>query len=93
MEILIQRGWGIDSVVKLSDSTNFNFNNVNNEDIIATKAQAILKHNLEKEQSESFGEYIEGPTDDGYEIMFYNVSQNDIILNKLSPLPFNLLYL
>jgi hypothetical protein len=92
MEILIQRGWAMDSVALSLDSPNFYLSNVNDEHKIAEKAQAILNYVLEKEQSESLGEYIEGPTDDGYEIVFYNVSQNTIILNKLSPLPFNLLH-
>jgi hypothetical protein len=65
---------------------------VNDERKIVEKAQAILNHVLEKEQSESLGEYVEGPTDDGYEIVFYNVSQNTITLNKLPQLPFNLLH-
>jgi len=92
MEILIQRGWAMDPVVLSLDSPNFHLTNVNDEHKIAEKAQAILDYILEKEQSESLGEYIEGPTDDGYEIAFYNVSQNTIILNKLPQLPFNLLH-
>ena len=92
MEILIQRGWAIDSVIILSNSMNSHFSNVNDEYEIAEKAQSILSYILEKEQSESLGEYIEGPTDDGYEIIFYNVSQNNIILNALPELPFNLLH-
>mgnify|MGYP007100963112 CR=1 FL=1 len=49
VEKLIQRGWAMDYIVRLSNSTNSHFSNVNNEDTIAQKAQAILKHNLEKE--------------------------------------------
>jgi len=92
MEILIQRGWAMNPFVSLLDSQNFHLSNVNDEYKIVEKAQAILNHVLEKEQSESLGEYIEGPTDDGYEIVFYNVSQSNIILNKLPQLPFNLLH-
>jgi len=91
-EILIQRGWAMDPFVLSLDSQNFRLSNVNDEHKIVEKAQAILNHILEKEQSESLGEYIEGPTDDGYEIVFYNVSQNIITLNKLPQLPFNLLH-
>ena len=92
MEILIQRGWAMNPFVSLLDSQNFHLSNVNDEYKIVEKDQAILNHVLEKEQSESLGEYIEGPTDDGYEIVFYNVSQSNIILNKLPQLPFNLLH-
>ncbi|MDH3313929.1 MAG: hypothetical protein OEM28_12425 [Nitrosopumilus sp.] len=91
-EILIQRGWALNSFVLPLDSQNSHFSNVNDERKIVEKAQEILSHVLEKEQSESLGEYIEGPTDDGYEIVFYNVSQNTITLNKLPQLPFNLLH-
>jgi len=91
-EILIQRGWAMNPFVLPLDSQNSHLSNVNNERKIVEKAQAILNHVLEKEQSESLGEYVEGPTDDGYEIAFYNVSQNTITLNKLPQLPFNLLH-
>jgi len=74
MEILIQRGWIMNPFVLSSDFQNFHLSNVTDKHKIIEKAQAILNHVLEKEQSESVGEYIEGPTDDGYEIVFYNVS-------------------
>ena len=73
-EILIQRGWAMDFVVSLLDSQNFHLSNVNDEYKIVEKAKAILNHVLEKEQFQSLGKYIEGQTDDGYEIVFYNVS-------------------
>ena len=56
------------------DSQNSHLSNVNDERKIVEKDQAILNHVLEKDQSESLGEYIEGPTNDGYEIVFYTVS-------------------
>ncbi len=65
---------------------------MNSEHEIAEKAKAILDYALEKEQFELEGEYIEGPTADGYEIAFYNVSGNNIILNNLPQLPSNLLH-
>ena len=85
-EKLIQRGWAIE----IPDSVS---NNLNSEAEITEKAKVILDYALAQEQSESEGEYIEGSTDDGYPIAFYDVSGNDIILNKLPSLPSNLLYL
>ena len=60
---------------------------------IAEKAKAILDHAVAQEQSEFDGEYIEGPTDDGYPIVFYDVSGNDIVLSELPSLPDNLIHL
>jgi hypothetical protein len=68
-------------------------NEINSQTEITEKAKAILDYALAQEQSESKGEYIEGTTDDGYPIAFYDVSGNDIVLKALPSLPSNLLYL
>ncbi len=68
-------------------------NDLNSEDEIAEKAKEILDYALAQEQSISEGKYIEGPTDDGYSIVFYDVFGNDIVLNKSPSLPSDLLYL
>ena len=63
------------------------------EEQIGTKAKDILEYALEKEQSESVGDFIEGPTEDGYEIAIYDVIGNDIYLNNLPSLPSDLVHL
>jgi hypothetical protein len=49
-EILIQRGWTMDPFVLSLDSQNFRLSNVNDEHKIVEKAQAILNHNILKDQ-------------------------------------------
>lgn len=50
-----------------------------------------MDYALEKEQSKSQSEYINRPTDDGYQIVLYEVSGNNIILKELPSLPSALL--
>ena len=94
IEELTQRGWVIEislqQSIDISDSVS---NNLNSEAEIAEKAKNILDYALAQEQSISEGEYIEGLTDDGYPIVFYDVFGNDIFLNKSPSLPSTLLYL
>ena len=93
VDILIQRGWAMNSIsISSLDTSSSHLYNVNSEHKIAEKAQAILDYALEKEHSELEGEYIEAPTDDGYQIAFYDISENNIILSELPKLPSNLLH-
>ena len=80
---LIQRGWATEIPLQ---STAANF-----ESEIAAKAIAIWQSGLDKEQSEIETEYIQGPTEDGYQIALYDVSGDDIILNESPVLPSDLL--
>ena len=90
VEKLIQRDWAI----KISSyASDFFHGEVISFDGVAKKANEILDYALKQEQSESYGERIEGPTDDGYPVVFYRVSGNDIFLDDLPPLPSDLLHL
>ena len=75
------------------DSSDSVPNSLNSKAKISEKAKAILDYALAQEQSESEGEYIEGPTDDGFPIVFYDVSGNDLVLTELPSLPDNLIHL
>ena len=59
---LIQRGWG--SIIGF--------------DVNTTIAQSIWEHYIQQQNSEFQGEYIEGPTEDGYEIIHYRITENSI---------------
>ena len=90
VEKLIQREWA----TKISSYTSdFFHGEVISRDGIVKKANEILDYALKQEQSESEGQRIEGPTDDGYPVVFYDVSGNDIILDDFPPLPSDLLHL
>ena len=92
VEELIQRGWATE--ISLSQSIdNSVLDHLHYEDEIAKKAKEILDYALAQEQSISEGEYIEGPTDDGYPIVFYDVFGNDIVLSQSPSLPSSLSYL
>ena len=90
VEKLIQRGWA--TKISLHDSSFFHAD-VLSHDEITKKAHGILDYALKQEQSGSVDEYIEGPTDDGYSVVFYDVSGNDIVLDDLPSLPSDLLHL
>ncbi|QMU54013.1 MAG: hypothetical protein GKS07_03275 [Nitrosopumilus sp.] len=60
IEKLIQREWGI----KIFDAN------------IAQKAQSIWDHFMQQQKKEFYGEYIDGPTENGYEITQYKVVGN-----------------
>jgi hypothetical protein len=76
VEKLIQRGWGTDGA----------------EENIIQKAQSIWDYHLQQQDNEFDGEYIEGPTEDGYEIIKYEVIGNTIKKISSSTLPDNLVH-
>jgi hypothetical protein len=78
IEKLIQRGWGT-AYFEPRD--------------IAQKAQSIWDHSLQQQENEFEGEYIEGPTEDGYEIIKYEVFGNLIEKTATPTLPNNLIHL
>lgn len=76
---LLERGWAIE-IIPLTVTIDF-------ETKISQKAIKIWNYALDKEQSEVEDENLQGPTDDGYEIIFYDVSGDEIIFNESSELP------
>ncbi len=83
-EKLVQRGWIIDSFIQYST--------LNFESKISEKAIDIWNYALDKEQSEVEDEYMQGPTEDGYEIIFYDVLGDDISFGHSPELPTFLLH-
>ena len=76
---LLERDWAIE-IIALTPTEDF-------EARISDKAIEIWNYALDKEQSEVEDENLQGPTDDGYEIIFYDVSGDEIIFNESSELP------
>ena len=66
---------------------------IKSDKIILEKATSIWQYGLEKEQSDFTEELLQGPTEDGYQIIFYAVSGNKIIQDKSPDLPSELLHL
>ena len=62
VEKLMQREWGM----KIFDTN------------IAQKAQSVWDHSIQQQEKGFDGEYIDGPTEDGYEIAKYKVVGNTI---------------
>ena len=77
LEKLILRGWGM----KIPDTN------------IAQKAQSIWDYSIQQQENEFEGDYIEGPTEDGYEITKYGVAGNMIEKIFDFKLPSNLTHL
>jgi hypothetical protein len=77
VEKLIQRGWGI----KILDPS------------IVQKAQSIWDYSIQRQENEFEGDYIKGPTEDGYEITKYEVVGNTIEKISDPKLPSNLVHL
>ena len=76
---LLERGWAME-IIPLTTTIDF-------ETKISEKAIKIWNHALDKEHSEVEDENLQGPTDDGYEIIFYDVSGDEIFFNQSSKLP------
>ena len=74
---LIQRGWG--------STDGFGVN--------STKAQSIWENYIQQQNSEFEGEYIEGPTEDGYEIIHYKITGEHIEEISSPELPDELMHL
>ncbi|MCH9657611.1 hypothetical protein K0U27_02765 [archaeon] len=89
-EKLIQREWATKISSYASDL--FHGDAISHDEVVK-KANEILEYALKQEQSESDGQRIEGPTDDGYPVVFYDVFGSDIILDDLPQLPSDLLHL
>ena len=74
---LIQRGWA----------------SVDGFGVNSTKAQSIWENYIQQQNSDFEGEYIEGPTEDGYEIIHYKISGDHIEEISSPELPNELIHL
>ncbi len=79
--------------VRTNDDVADRQSETDHEHNISKKANAVWLYGLEKEQSESHGEYVEGPTENGYEIAFYDVVGSDIVSKGIPHIPSELSHL
>jgi len=97
IEMLIQRGWTVAPMEHVADFTESSIENDNGKtdgQKIAQKAQSIWDYSLQQQEIDFEGEYIEGPTEDGYEITKYAVIGNMIVEKQSTPtLPNDLIHL
>ena len=97
IEKMIQRNWAVTPTNYVANFTNIPIENNDalfNKQKIAYKAQLIWDYFLQQQENEFEEKYIEGPTEDGFEIVRYIVNGNTIVEKQsASTLPNNLIHL
>lgn len=91
VDILIQRGWEI-KLVQTSDQEIVQSSDEDLKNKVKKMAIEIWEYGL-REPDESDEGYIKGPTENGYEIIFYDVIGDNILHKKSPNIPENLIYL